>query len=137
MVNVQSIDDQSGSVDGGRLGVQRGPPAEARRSPAYWVLAAAALVLLAMFAHLLVTSSSSQWGVVAHYFTSSEVVSGLVRTLYLTAIAMALGIVIGTIVALMKICWSIVLSVAVSSYIWFFRGTPLKWGTKWSSWTPA
>ncbi len=95
------------------------------RKPARFTLAAVALVLLAMLIHLLVTSSSLQWGVVGHYFTSSEVLQGLVRTLYLTAIAMVLGIIGGTVLALMRLSKSPVLSWAASSYLWLFRGTPL------------
>ena len=90
-----------------------------------WVMVAITFVLVAMLVHLLVTSSSLQWGVVGHYFFSSDVLSGLIRTLYLTAIAMLVGIVGGTILALMRISKSLVLSMAASSYIWLFRGTPL------------
>ncbi len=88
-------------------------------------MVAITFVLVAMLVHLLVTSSSLQWGVVGHYFFSSDVLSGLIRTLYLTAIAMLVGIVGGTILALMRISKSLVLSMAASSYIWLFRGTPL------------
>ncbi len=95
------------------------------RQSARGVMVIVTFVLFAMLVHLLVTSSSLQWGVVRHYFASSEVLSGLYRTLYLTAIAMAVGIVGGTILALMRLSKSIVLSSAASSYIWLFRGTPL------------
>ena len=95
------------------------------RKPARWTTAAVGLVLLAMFVHLLVTSSSLQWSVVGHYFTSSDILIGLVRTLYLTAIAMALGIVGGTVLALMRLSRSFALSSFAAAYIWLFRGTPL------------
>jgi polar amino acid transport system permease protein len=95
------------------------------RKPARWTTAAVGLVLLAMFVHLLVTSSSLQWSVVGHYFTSSDILIGLVRTLYLTAIAMVLGIVGGTVLALMRLSKSFALSGFAAAYIWLFRGTPL------------
>ena len=95
------------------------------RQSARWVMVIVTFILLAMLVHLLVTSSSLQWGVVGHYFTSPDVLSGLVRTLYLTAIAMVVGIVGGTVLALMRLSKSLVLSTAASSYIWLFRGTPL------------
>jgi polar amino acid transport system permease protein len=95
------------------------------RRPARWTVAAVGLVLLAMFVHMLVTSSSLQWSVVGHYFTSSDILIGLVRTLYLTAIAMALGIVGGTVLALMRLARSFALSGFAAAYIWLFRGTPL------------
>ena len=95
------------------------------RQSVRWVMVAITVVLLAMLVHLLVTSSSLQWGVVGNYFFSSNVLSGLYRTLYLTLIAMAVGIVGGTILALMRLSKSLVLSTVASSYIWLFRGTPL------------
>jgi polar amino acid transport system permease protein len=82
-------------------------------------------VLAAMFIHLLVTSKSLQWSVVRHYFVESDILAGLVRTVYLTPAAMAAGIVIGTIVALMRQSKSLLVSSTASAYTWFFRGTPL------------
>jgi len=83
------------------------------------------LVLLAMFVHLMVTTNKLQWGVVGHYFTAGDILAGLVRTIYLTAIAMVVGIVIGTVVALMRQSRSLVINGTASAYTWFFRGTPL------------
>ncbi|MHB1986431.1 MAG: amino acid ABC transporter permease [Acidimicrobiales bacterium] len=108
-----------------RQGLAGGSWGEIVRKPARWTLVAVALVLIAMLVHLLVTSSSLQWRVVGHWFTNGAILAGLVRTLYLTAIAMALGIVGGTVLALMRLSKSIVLSGAASAYIWLFRGTPL------------
>jgi polar amino acid transport system permease protein len=95
------------------------------RKPARWTLLAVVLVLLAMLGHLLATSSSLQWGVVGHWFVNGGILAGLVRTLYLTALAMTIGIVGGTVLALMRLSKSAVLSLAATAYIWFFRGTPL------------
>jgi polar amino acid transport system permease protein len=83
------------------------------------------LVLLAMFVHLLVTAKSLQWGVVGHYMTANNILIGLTRTIYLTVIAMVAGIVIGTIVALMRQSRSALINGTAYAYIWFFRGTPL------------
>jgi polar amino acid transport system permease protein len=90
-----------------------------------WIVRLIILVLLAMFVHLLVTAKSLQWGVVGHYLTASNILTGLTRTIYLTVIAMAAGIVIGTIVALMRQSRSALINGAAYAYIWFFRGTPL------------
>lgn len=95
------------------------------RKPARWTLVVIALVFLAMLGHLLATSSSLQWSVVGHWFVNGGILAGLLRTLYLTAAAMAIGIVGGTVLALMRLSKSWVLSSAASAYIWFFRGTPL------------
>ncbi|SDO91267.1 amino acid ABC transporter permease [Actinacidiphila guanduensis] len=83
------------------------------------------LVLAAMGAHLLVTAPSIQWHVVAHYFTSSEVLDGLVRTIELTVLAMAIGVGLGAVLAVMRMARNPVLSGSAGLYIWFFRGAPL------------
>jgi polar amino acid transport system permease protein len=98
---------------------------ESFRQPVRWVAGIVIFVLLSMLIHMLITSKGLQWHVVGHYFTSTEILGGLVRTLYLTGIAMAVGIVGGTVLALMRLSKSPVLSITASCYIWLFRGTPL------------
>ena len=83
------------------------------------------LVLVSMLVNLLVTNERFEWDVVAEYFTSTAIVQGLLRTLQLTALAMAVGIVLGVILAVMRTSRSPLLSTVSGSYIWFFRGTPL------------
>jgi polar amino acid transport system permease protein len=65
------------------------------------------------------------WTIVGHYFTSSEILQGLVRTLELTVLAMAIGIVLGVLIAIMRISKSRLLSSTAWTYTWFFRGTPV------------
>jgi len=91
-----------------------------RRIPPMLVLA---LALLAAYG--LITSPTMHWDVVGQYFTSRLVLEGLVRTIYLTAAAMGMGIVLGVILALMRMSGSVTLTVFASSFIWLFRGTPL------------
>ena len=95
------------------------------RTGGRWVVRVVILVLLAMFVHLLVTTKSLQWGVVGHYMTASNILTGVTRTIYLTIIAMAAGIAIGTVVALMRQSRSALINGTAYAYIWFFRGTPL------------
>jgi len=95
------------------------------QGPFRWVLRAVVLVLAAMLIHLLVTSPSLQWHIVWHYFTSTEVLWGMLRTLELTAIAMIVGISLGAALALMRLSQSRIISSPASLFIWFFRGTPL------------
>jgi polar amino acid transport system permease protein len=83
------------------------------------------VVLLAMFGHMLAVSPRVEWPVVAHYFGSRSVILGLLRTLELTAAAMAIGIAGGVLLAVMRLSRVPVLSFVSWLYIWFFRGTPL------------
>jgi polar amino acid transport system permease protein len=104
-----------------------------------WVGGAVALVFIAMLVHTLfskvpngqTTCHSNQgcwrfsWNVVGQYFTSSEVFHGLLVTLELTVLAMAIGIVLGVLIAIMRLSRSRLLSSTAWSYTWFFRGTPV------------
>ncbi len=66
-----------------------------------------------------------RWDVVGQYFTSSEILRGLVITLELTGLAMLIGIVLGVLLAIMRISKSRLLSSTAWTYTWFFRGTPV------------
>jgi polar amino acid transport system permease protein len=53
------------------------------------------------------------------------VLHGLVVTLELTAISMAIGIALGTLLAVMRLSPNPLVSCASWLYIWLFRGTPV------------
>jgi len=89
------------------------------------VAAVVVLVLIAMFVHSLVTNPGFEWGVVGSYFLSRRVLDGLEITIFLTVVCMALGIVLGVILAVMRLSANPLLSGASWVYIWFFRGTPV------------
>ena len=95
------------------------------RRPGRWLTVAAIVVLAAMFANALVSNPLFQWDVVGQYFTSETILKGVGQTLYLTFVAMAVGIVLGVILAVMRLSPSPVLSTISWVYIWFFRGTPV------------
>jgi polar amino acid transport system permease protein len=104
------------------------------RHPGRWVAGAVILVLLAMlvntvfFSHIErggVREGRFQWGIVGKYLFDAPVLRGIVVTLELTAIAMAAGIVIGVLLAVMRLSPNRLLSGTAWVYIWFFRGTPV------------
>ncbi len=71
------------------------------------------------------TNPNFGWPVVGEYFTSPRVLDGLVNTLQLTFIAMLLGVVLGVILAVMRLSTNPALYGAAGLYVWFFRGTPV------------
>ncbi len=95
------------------------------RHPGRWVAAVVVLVLIAMFVHSLVTNPRFEWGVIGQYFLSRRVLDGLEITILLTVVCMAIGIVLGVILAVMRLSANPLLSSASWVYIWFFRGTPV------------
>jgi len=63
--------------------------------------------------------------VVGHYLFVAPVLRGITVTLELTVIAMVAGVLIGILLAVMRLSPSRLLSGAAWVYIWFFRGTPV------------
>jgi polar amino acid transport system permease protein len=70
------------------------------------------------------TSRNVDWGTVVSYITNADVLSGLVVTLELTVLAMALGAVLGTVIAIMRLSPNPVLRAISSTYVWFVRSIP-------------
>ena len=95
------------------------------RHPGRWIAGAIILVLGAALAKSIATNPRFEWGVVRHYFTSDQVLRGLVVTLELTALSMVIGIAIGIVLAVMRLSPNPLVSGASWIYIWLFRGTPV------------
>ncbi|TDQ53567.1 amino acid ABC transporter permease [Actinorugispora endophytica] len=94
------------------------------RYPGRWVAAALILLLAAMFVHMLITNEAFNWPfMVANMFTE-PVLIGVRTTLVLTVLAMLIGIVLGVVVAVMRLSGNPVLSFVGWLYTWFFRAVP-------------
>ncbi|MFI2610544.1 amino acid ABC transporter permease [Kitasatospora sp. NPDC018619] len=96
----------------------------ARRKPGQWAAAAVALLLAAMAVNSVVRNRAFQWGVVADWFTARSVLDGLALTLWLTAATLALGFLLGTLLATMRLSTNPVLRTLSWCYVWVFRSTP-------------
>jgi polar amino acid transport system permease protein len=95
------------------------------RRPGRWIAVVIVLVVAASIIRAIVTAKGFQWGVVGHYLFDSRVLHGVLTTIYLTLLSMAIGIVLGVLAAVMRLSPNPVVSSASWLYIWFFRGTPL------------
>ncbi|PUB32164.1 polar amino acid transport system permease protein [Promicromonospora sp. AC04] len=95
------------------------------RHPWRWVSYAVVAVLVAMLVSSLLTNQNYGWPVVAEYFFSSRILRGLLATLWLTALAMLVGVVLGVVLAVMRLSRNPMLRSVSTAYIWFFRGTPV------------
>jgi polar amino acid transport system permease protein len=95
------------------------------RRPGRWIAAAIVLVFGAALVKSVATNPRFEWGIIGHYFTSSRILQGLITTLELTVLCMAIGIVIGIVLAVMRLSPNPLLSGTSWLYIWFFRGTPV------------
>ena len=102
-----------------------GMPVVPLRHPWTWAASALVVAAAAAMAWSVATNPAFQWHVVAQYLFDGQILAGLRRTLELTAAAMALGLVIGTALAVMRLSDNRLLSVLSWLYIWFFRSVPV------------
>ena len=95
------------------------------RHPGRWVAAALILLLAASLIHSVATNKQIEWHVVGHYLFDQRIVEAVLVTLELTASAMALGVILGAVLAVMRLSPNPLVSGSSWLYIWFFRGTPV------------
>ncbi|AJC59346.1 MULTISPECIES: amino acid ABC transporter permease [Streptomyces] len=96
-----------------------------RRRTGQWASAAVLLALLALALVSVVRNPAFQWDVVADYFLTSAVLRGLGLTLWLTAVVMALGFALGTLLAVLRLSANPVLRGIGWGYVWLFRSMPI------------
>ncbi|MBL8831530.1 MAG: amino acid ABC transporter permease [Rhodospirillales bacterium] len=89
-----------------------------------WLAATLLVAILAWigwsFAH-----GQIHWPTVGRFFTAPAILSGLANTVLMAFCAMVVGIVLGTVFAVMYLSPNPVMQGTALFYIWFFRGTPL------------
>ncbi|MFF8913235.1 amino acid ABC transporter permease [Streptomyces sp. NPDC015032] len=96
-----------------------------RPRPGRWLAVFAAVLFAVWLAYTIIVNPNLHWDIVAQYQFDSVILEGLGVTIQLTLVSMAVGIVIGIVVAVMQLSDSPVLRLTASAYTWFFRGTPL------------
>jgi polar amino acid transport system permease protein len=116
------VSSGQGADPGGRADDIRAVPV---RRPGRWIVAAVVVVVAAALARSVVTNSRFEWSVVGNYLFDPRILHGLRVTIELTVIAMAIGIVLGVLLAVMRLSPNPLVSGASWLYIWFFRGTPV------------
>ena len=106
-----------------------GRPEEIRavpvRHPGRWIAAAIVLVVAVAIVHSVATNPRFEWDVVGEYLFDERILEGLRITVELTIISMAIGVVLGVLLAVMRLSPNPLVSSASWLYIWFFRGTPV------------
>ncbi len=86
-----------------------------------------AVVAIALFVAIVYAFSQGKinWGAVPDYFFDPRILDGVGQTLILTVLSMAIGIIGGILLAVMRLSNNPVTSSIAWFYIWFFRGTPV------------
>lgn len=92
--------------------------------PGRWLSAGVCLLILLAVTRAF-ANGQIEWAYVGQFLTAKAILIGFANTLLMTVLAMALGIVLGLIAALMRLSANPVANVVSGGYIWFFRGTPI------------
>jgi polar amino acid transport system permease protein len=95
------------------------------RRPGRWLAAVIVLLVAAALIRSVATNSRFEWSVIGEFLFDHRILHGAVVTIELTVIAMAIGIVLGVLLAVMRLSLNPLVSGASWLYIWFFRGTPV------------
>ena len=77
-----------------------------------------------MFVHMLVTNPAFQWSFIRDNAFSAPVINGAKNTLVLTVLSMVAGVLLGILLAVMRLSPNPVLSGGAWVYVWFFRAVP-------------
>jgi polar amino acid transport system permease protein len=94
------------------------------RHPWRWVAMAVLAVLIAMFVHLLVTNKAFQWNFMVDNMFRPPIINGVRTTILLTIFAMLIGVVLGVIIAVLRLSPNPIMSKVAWVYTWFFRAIP-------------
>jgi polar amino acid transport system permease protein len=102
----------------------------------HWGRLVASVIILILFvalAYSFIKNPNVEWPVIKDWLFKRLVLKGVLVTIELTFISMVIGVVGGTLLAIMRMSTNYVLRWVSWLYIWFFRGTPvyvqiLLWG---------
>ena len=121
----QETQGPAGSISPGLSPSRERIKAIPQRHPVRWIATALVLFVGVLLGIGIATNKNFQWGVVGNFFTSSVILHALVNTIELTVIAMAVGIALGILIAVMRLSPVPIISGASWVYVWLFRGTPV------------
>lgn len=95
------------------------------RHPVRAVLVLLVLLVLAWLVVSIVTNENMQWDVVREYMFATPIIEGLRGTIVLTVVSMAIGIVLGTLIAAVRLSPSSTLRNLALGYVNLMRSVPL------------
>lgn len=93
-----------------------------------WGQFAQAAVVIAIVGWVVIAFAGSgifDFGTVARYLIGPQILTGVWATVSLATLSTAIALVLGTLVALMRMSSNRVLSAVATAYVFFFRGTPM------------
>lgn len=95
-----------------------------QRQYGIWIGTMLALVLAGLIIRAFAINPAFDWDTAFRYVFHPPILRGLGTTLLLTVVIMAVSIVVGTVIAIMRVSPSPILRTFAGVYVWFFRGVP-------------
>ena len=95
------------------------------RHPGRWVAVAILVLVGIALGNSVASNSRFQWGIIRHYLFDDRILRGVVVTIELTVAAMAIGIALGVVLAVMRLSPNPIIASVSWVYIWFVRGVPV------------
>lgn len=93
------------------------------RHPGRWISGAIVLIALGLFAWGAATNEAYRWDIYARYLFDARITAAAWKTVQLTVLAMAIAVVLGVVLAVMRLSPNPVLRSVAWLYLWVFRGT--------------
>jgi polar amino acid transport system permease protein len=95
-----------------------------RRHYGLWVGTIVTLFVAFLVIRSLAVNPAFGWGTAEGYLFHPSIMRGLGMTLLLTVLIMVFSILVGTVIAIMRVSPSAILQAFGGAYVWFFRGVP-------------
>ncbi|WP_327140833.1 amino acid ABC transporter permease [Nocardia sp. NBC_01327] len=95
------------------------------RRPGRWIAAVVLLTLVGLFLYGAKTNPAYHWDTYWKYLRDINIAKGAAVTLELTVLAMFIGVLLGVLLAVMRLSPNPVLRSVAWAYLWIFRGTPV------------
>ena len=89
-----------------------------------WLSAALIVLVLAAIGRAF-AGGQIEWSYVSRFINAKVILEGIINTMVMAVLAMALGIFLGIVIAIMRLSPNPVLKTVAAGYTWLFRGTPL------------
>ena len=93
--------------------------------PVLWITSALAAAAFAWIAWSIWRNPNIDHATIVAYQFAPAILAGLRTTVFLALTSAAIGLVLGTALAVMRLSDSLILRVASQAYVWLVRGTPL------------
>ncbi len=95
------------------------------RRPGLWLASVAVVALVAWFVLSIARNPNIQFSVIWQFQFAPAILAGLRTTVELALLAAVVGLLLGILLAVMRLSDSRLLRLCSGVYIWLFRGTPL------------